>query len=79
MAKRKRKNAGLTAYEVNTYEVEWYRAHGKYPDERIQIDNFGREYVIADIRWNRLHPYRRESVFKPLSEHLAKRCTGIRS
>lgn len=78
MARRKRKDAGLTPFEVNTYEVEWYRKHGKYPDERIQVGNDGQEYVVHDWTWNRANHYRRETIKPQLNEHVAFRHTGIR-
>lgn len=45
-------------------EVEWYTAHGKYP-ERIARDSMGQRYVIGDWSWNLLHTDKPE-VIEPL-------------
>lgn len=49
-------------------EVMWYRAFGRYPDERIiTSDRYGDEYVIGDWAWNRRHPDKPETV-EPIME-----------
>lgn len=46
---------------IQQLEVEWYRRHGKYR-ERICRDSMGREYVVGDWSWNRLHPEHQEHI-----------------
>jgi len=75
MSKR-RKKPGCTHIEVMTYEVQWYRKHGKYQD-RVQLDDLGNEHVICDVTWNRRNPFRRESVRQQLTNFVAYRVTGI--
>ena len=77
MGRRKHRKL-CTVVEQMTYEVEWYREHGKYPD-RIKLDSFGREYVEGDIAWNRQNHYRQETIRKPLADWVAFRVTGIKA
>lgn len=55
---------GETAGEYQAFEVAWYRAHGAHPESRIKREHHGRgrEYVIGDRSWNRLHPKNREMI-----------------
>lgn len=72
----KRKKAGCTHVEQMTYEVQWYRKHGKHQD-RVQLDDLGHEHVVCDFIWNKRNPYRRESVRDQLANFVAYRVTGI--
>lgn len=39
-------------FDVQAFEVAWYRANGRFPRQRIRRDAFGREYMIGDQSWN---------------------------
>lgn len=71
------KRAGCTHIEVMTYEVEWYEKHGKYPDDRIKIDDLGHRYVEWDRAWNQNNRYRREYVQKILADYVSARVAGM--
>lgn len=44
-------------------EVEWYRTNGKYPERIVrEHGGKGREYVVGDWSWNRLHPDKPEFI-----------------
>lgn len=73
----RRKRIGCTYVEQIAYEVQWYRANGKYPD-RIKNDDLGREYIEHDFSWNRRNRFRRETIRDKLANYVAYRVTGIK-
>lgn len=66
----------MTVFEQHAYEVQWYRANGKYQD-RVKLDHLGREYVEADYNWNLVNHFRQESIRHELAEYVARRLTGL--
>ena len=53
------------------YEVQWYEKNGKYPEDRIMVDDLGTRFVQWDRAWNRQNRYRRETIWKPMADYVA--------
>lgn len=73
----RRKRPGCSYFEQCAYEVQWYRAHGKYQD-RIKTNYLEREYVEHDRLWNRRNHFRQETIKDKLADFVAERVTGIK-
>lgn len=54
--------------KLNALHCEWYRANGKYPQERITSDSSGVDYVIGDWSWARRHPDKPELIDRELDK-----------
>lgn len=55
-------------HTIQTEETNFYRQFGKYPN-RIRVDQFGKEYVIGDVTWNRNNPTKFESFTQMFHEY----------
>ena len=73
----RRSRPGCSYFEQCAYEVQWYREHGKHMD-RIKKNHLEREYVEADIWWNRRNHFRQETIKDKLANYVAYRVTGIK-
>lgn len=62
--------SGERAGELQSFEVSWYRAHGRYGGLRIarEYRGGGAEYLIGDWSWNRAHPEQRELIEERVME-----------
>lgn len=54
--------SGREFRELIQAQVKWYRAHGKYPEQRISRTREGDEYVIGDWSWNRTQKHNPERI-----------------